>query len=373
MNIDFSIWNALCQIVAEGRKNDIDEKQFEKTFCELLAGIGWTKLPFKELKEQVSIPFANTNGIIDIMLIRKGNSSPDVIIEMKKPNHKQKAKDLQQLCDYLKQQNCLYGLYVGEKFELYFYDINNKPTEKPGRVLSISYLDNCVEGQSVFDLLKRYTFDSKQLEKFCEEQLLLNDTAERITSPNGKAEILDMIIEKTNLHEVLAERLRNMLLVDVRIKDSYSSNSVVLDVESDQLEMEPQSIPPKTVALSTFQSDSRDHTRFSFDGHTFYPKSRFAWAMITKYIELHPLATLDEIRQIMPNRSSNNSTILTKAEWLSKNSDAQGRYLKKESEILKDANGVEFLVSTQWGYDAFYNKLVPLLNTVFHLKLYKQE
>lgn len=367
MDIDYSLWNTLCQIVADGKKKDIDEKTFEKTFCELLPALGWLKLPHKELREQVPVPFANTNGIIDIMLIRKGISNPDVIIEMKKPNHTQKAKDVQQLCDYLKQKNCFFGLYVGEVFELFFYDINHKPTEKPRRVLSISYAEDCVEGQTIFDLLKRNTFDAKLLEKYCGEQLLLNDTANRLVSSEGKAEILDVIVGKTNLPEALAKRLRNMLLVDVRIKDSYSISNPHEEKLDDTIPVSP----PKEFHKP--YSDGRDHSQFSLDGLTYYPKTRFPWVMIKKYIELYPLATLDEIKQVMPTSSSTNSTILPKTEWLNKSPDAQRRYLRKQSEILEDANGVEFLVSTQWTYDTFYKKIVPLVEKLFHSKLHVKE
>lgn len=220
-------WNKLCEKVNSDRKGNLSERTFEKeTIKYFLSGLGWSEWE-NNLIEQYQIDAAHTKLYADFALFQKGEIKyPELIIELKKPTHKpsrkQKAEDVRQIETYMKQKDCCFGLYFGEKMELYFID-STLEKRIPKLILSVPFEKNNEDGQTLIGLLRNnngHEFSFRQLLEFCQEQIVLNNAASYWCSEEGKSQIYEYILTYSKLSKELKDRLYSNLQIDIRKKDS---------------------------------------------------------------------------------------------------------------------------------------------------------
>ena len=216
------IWDSFCDEVAESVKKKNLEKVFEENIArDFFTTLGWNRFK-KELKEQYPIKFATATHKADFALFISGKETPEIIIELKRPNKKQEEKDAKQLIDYMRQKACSYGLLLlGTKMEIYYIDYST-PEHEATLVEAIKYIHDNEAAQQLMEVLDRNEYTGARMLEYCHKRVKVNKSVEYWCSADGKTEILDMIIERSRLPEHLLEPLRSTLIVEVRRKDGLT-------------------------------------------------------------------------------------------------------------------------------------------------------
>ena len=213
--MEMKIWNRLCEKV--NKKIDVSEGRFEKEIAlEFLSALNWSEY-YDNLKEQYQIDVHGDKWIPDFALFVDGKDEPDIIVELKKPTHKQRSKDRRQITTYMKLVDCRFGLYFGEKLELFYLDY--EPEKRVSKsVLSVDFTKNDKNGKRLIDLLKYDSYDRNQLRSFCEDQLKLEDVCKFWCSDEGLDKLYNYILNQSQLPVSLTESLRYSLDISVSQK-----------------------------------------------------------------------------------------------------------------------------------------------------------
>lgn len=213
--MEMKIWNRLCDKV--NKKISVSEGRFEKEIAlEFLGALNWSEY-YDNLKEQYQINVHGDKWIPDFALFADGKEEPDIIVELKKPTHKQRFKDRRQIETYMKLVDCRFGLYFGEKLELFYLDC--KPEKRVTKsVLSVEFEKNDKNGKRLIDLLKYDSYDKNKLCSFCEEQLKLEDVCKFWCSDEGLDQLYDFILKQSQLPASLSDSLRLSLDISVSQK-----------------------------------------------------------------------------------------------------------------------------------------------------------
>ena len=241
------IWNSFCdEVAASVQKNNL-EKVFEEDIArDFFTTLGWNRFK-KELKEQHPVKFATATHRADFALFTLGKDSPEVIIELKRPKKKKEDKDANQLIDYMRQEACSYGiLLLGNKLEVYYIDYST-PKHEATLVEAIKYQHDNEAAHQFMEVLNRGDYSSAKMLEYCHKRVKVNKSVEYWCSEDGKTEILNMIVERSQLPEHLLDVLRSTLVVDVKRKDGLTPVS-----------QQPVSIPsvtPKVIAPKNPKSE----------------------------------------------------------------------------------------------------------------------
>ena len=223
MNTIINVWNNFCKSIKIGQKNNQKEISFEKsTMTEILSLLGWSR--FKEnVIEQKRMEVSNTEVIADFVLLDPISKRDEIIIELKRPNHVQTKGDVSQLWSYMKQSFAPYGLYIGEKIQIYYKKLDRND---PSLINTIEYSENNREGAFLFSLLNADTFNEDKWKNYCEDSLKLMKSVEYWTSDKGKAELFQFILERAGLSPDFTDRLRSILSISVQKNGpSYKNNT----------------------------------------------------------------------------------------------------------------------------------------------------
>ena len=210
--MEMKIWNRLCDKVS--KKKNVSEGRFEKEIAlEFLGALNWSEY-YDNLKEQYQIDVHGDKWIPDFALFVEGKDEPDIIVELKKPTHKQRFKDRRQITTYMKLVDCRFGLYFGEKLELFYLDY--EPEKRISKsVLSVDFVKNDKKGKRLIDLLKYDTYDRDKLRTFCENHLKLNDVCQYWCSEEGIEKLYTFIAEQSNLPNSMTDSLKSSLELTV--------------------------------------------------------------------------------------------------------------------------------------------------------------
>lgn len=223
--MEMKIWNRLCEKV--NKKIDVSEGRFEKEIVlEFLSALNWSEY-YDNLKEQYLIDVHGDKWIPDFALFVEGKEEPDIIVELKKPTHKQRSKDRRQITTYMKLVDCRFGLYFGEKLELFYLDY--EPEKRVSKsVLSVDFVKNDKNGKKLIDLLKYDSYDRNKLRSFCENQIKLDDVCKYWCSSEGVDDLYSYILKQSHLQASMVDSLRSSLDISVcqkiEITEDESSN-----------------------------------------------------------------------------------------------------------------------------------------------------
>ncbi len=213
--MEMKIWNRLCDKV--NKKINVSEGRFEKEIVlEFLGALNWSEY-YDNLEEQYQIDVHGDKWIPDFALFAEGKEEPDIIVELKKPTHKQRSKDRRQITTYMKLVDCRFGLYFGEKLELFYLDY--EPEKRISKsVLSVDFVKNDKNGKRLIDLLKYDSYDRNKLRSFCENQLKLDEICNHWCSVEGIDELYSFILKQSQLPTSMADLLRMSLDISVSKK-----------------------------------------------------------------------------------------------------------------------------------------------------------
>lgn len=235
------LWQRFVYNLIELKKKNVEESTFHVAIEDQLQLLGWAKYN-GEINHKLVVPIGNHNFIQPDITIGK---QPDwkFVIEVKKPNHKQQTKDVEQLTSYMRQLKVNVGLYFGEYIEIFYDTPNTKEKAKSAYKVEFK-LDNNKRGEIFVDLFKKENFTKESLSIFCDDCLKAQekkDSLERLKAyliSEGGAEIKRYVLkglqEKYSgkfTPEDLAEMLKtiNFSANENSPKNGNSPNSKIKD------------------------------------------------------------------------------------------------------------------------------------------------
>ena len=201
------IWNTFCEDISKNK--GVKEMTFEKEIVKgFLQALGWSRYD-RNLEEQHGI--YGRKWIPDfVFYLNNGKNAKEIILELKKPDHKQRKVDIEQIEAYMKLTDCRFGLYFGEKLEVFYLE------EKDGKrsAASVTTIDWTIDneaGANLIELLDFKRYDRKKLEQFCLDHLYLNSFLRHCKHQGGQQQLYDCIMERFVLPESMAGCLRSRL------------------------------------------------------------------------------------------------------------------------------------------------------------------
>lgn len=201
------IWNTFCDEISKNK--GVKEMTFEKNVVTgFLQALGWS-IYANNLEEQSNLYKGKWRP--DFVFYLNGDKKAvEVILELKKPDHKQRLNDIEQIETYMKLTDCRFGLYFGEKLEIfYLLDKDGKRIAKS--VTNIDWTKDNEAGLKLIELLKCSSYSREKLETFCKDLVDLKVFLKLWKTPLGQQRLYDGIIEHFILSPSVASSLKAYL------------------------------------------------------------------------------------------------------------------------------------------------------------------
>jgi hypothetical protein len=112
-----------------------------------------------------------------------------------------------------------------------------------------------------------------------------------------------------------------------------------------------------------------DYTEYALDGGPFLGKNKFVYAVVTDYVKRHPEASFEDIERVFPPILQGSFGVVRTIEYIKEKNYNGRRYFKEPEFVLKDANGIPFAVSTEWGKSNIEQFLKAVRQLGYHVKL----
>jgi hypothetical protein len=350
-------WREFCYDLIEAAKADVLEDPYQDLIEQGLRVLNWSK-PKGEISPKERIKIGSHNKLEpDITL--KINDRSVLVIEVKRPRNKLNEDQILQLVSYMRQRRVPFGLYIGDRIALFYDDSTNEPTE----VWSLNIDSEADEGWRFVDFFARGSFNEERLDIFCKERMNeihtsmgLRDITGKLVEDGGDAILKEMVehylVGTKRYDSGLVTKLLNrykFIAQPIEQKEDEDNNA---DIEN-EIGQQSHYVLVKQ-PRSKNGSNGRDNTKYSIDGGTnYFGKNRIVREIIIRYLELHPKLTYRQLEQIFPDEMQGSYGVVRSLDELHEmehdRKDLETRYLMKEEELLKTADGVRFAVCNQWG------------------------
>lgn len=349
-------WREFCYDLIEAAKADILEDPYQDLIEQGLRLLNWSK-PKGEICPKERIKIGSHNKLEpDITL--KINERSVLVIEIKRPRNKLNEDQILQLVSYMRQRCVQFGLYIGDRIALFYDDYSNEPTE----VWGLNIDSEADEGWRFVDFFARGSFNEERLDIFCKERMNeihtsmgLRDITWKLAEGGGDAILKEMVEH----YLVGTKRYDNGLVTKLLNRYKFIAQLLERKEEVDDTDIENEIGQQSHYVLvkqprSKSGSNGRDNTKYSIDGGiNYFGKNRIVREIIIRYLESHPKLTYRQLEQIFPDEMQGSYGIVRSLDELHEmehdRKDLETRYLMKEEELLKTADGVQFAVCNQWG------------------------
>ena len=116
-------WLEIYDILSYCINNGVMESTYQREIENCFKILGWRKTN-STLQSQVTIPIGSNNFIRPDIVLQKendnGNIVPVIAVEIKRPDNIRSERQELQLFSYMRQLRLNFGLYIGEKIQLYY-------------------------------------------------------------------------------------------------------------------------------------------------------------------------------------------------------------------------------------------------------------
>ena len=201
------IWNTFCEEISKNK--GVKEMTFEKEIVKgFLQALGWSRYD-GNLEEQYGL--YSRKWIPDfVFYLNNDKNAKEIILELKKPDHKQRKVDIEQIEAYMKLTDCRFGLYFGEKLEVFYLE------ERDGKrsAASVTTIDWTIDneaGANLIELLDFKNYNREKLEQFCSDHLYLNSFLNLWRTQRGQKHLYEGIMEHFILPKEMLSSLQSRL------------------------------------------------------------------------------------------------------------------------------------------------------------------
>ena len=201
------IWNTFCEEISKNK--GVKEMTFEKEIVKgFLQALGWSRYD-GNLEEQYGL--YSRKWIPDfVFYLNNDKNAKEIILELKKPDHKQRKVDIEQIEAYMKLTDCRFGLYFGEKLEVFYLE------ERDGKrsAASVTTIDWTIDneaGANLIELLDFKNYNREKLEQFCSDHLYLNSFLNLWRTQRGQKHLYEGIMEHFMLPKEMLSSLQSRL------------------------------------------------------------------------------------------------------------------------------------------------------------------
>ena len=244
------IWNKFCKDVQGKKRKNALEMDFEiNVVSKFLFALGWSDY-FQNLEEQKSI-YKGKDRADFFLHTKNNNDDKQIVVELKRPGHKQKQEDIEQLERYLKLYGCRFGIYFGEKLEVFYRQPKGEDDSVAVSVVEIDYTPNNSAAENLLKLIKYDNYNKENFTKYCRDNLEINDYVKLWQTEEGQERLYNAVIDTFDLPKVVSNKLRSVLKFHIlSIKDadynSEKSTSATAEVvNSSQSDMQEQGVDVK--------------------------------------------------------------------------------------------------------------------------------
>lgn len=353
-------WLEIYDILSYCINNNVMESTYQREVENCFKILGWRKTN-STLQSQVTIPIGSNNFIRPDIVLQKenenGNMVPVIAVEIKRPDNIKSERQELQLFSYMRQLRLNFGLYIGEKILLYYdaQDNNENPIANPVPVLTVNIKDTDTNGEVFCKLFAYDLCCTEKIESFCKDSLKRKQEYTRL-----KERINDFV---SDAEENIKDLIKNMFLTEGftedRIDKELSKMNIQVNHRTSENKMHPTIQHPVTFTNlhvpDNNNSQTRDTTRFSFDGGAnYHNKRRFVLEIVKYYIHTHPDISFDELERIFYPRIHSRTLGVVKRytdvlQMIEKSPDTQKRFFLKPDEIITLSDGTRIAVNNQWG------------------------
>ena len=203
------LWNEFCRDVQAKKSKDALEMDFEiNVVRKFLSALRWLDY-LQNLEEQKSVYKGKDRA--DFFLHTKNNKEDrQIVVELKRPEHKQKQKDIQQLERYLKSYGCRFGLYIGEKLEVFYRQPKGDDFEAVS-VVEIDFIPNNPAAEDLLNLIQYDNYDKETFTKYCLDNIEVNNYVRLWQTKEGEEELYNAVIDAFKLPKAVSQKLQSVL------------------------------------------------------------------------------------------------------------------------------------------------------------------
>ena len=339
--------------------------------------LGWRKTN-STLQSQVTIPIGSNHFIRPDIVLQKenenGNIVPIIAVEIKRPDNIKSERQELQLFSYMRQLRLNFGLYIGEKIQLYYDTQDNKenPLVPPMPVMTVNIKDTDNNGEVFCNLFAYEQCSSEKMESYCKELLKRKQEYTRF-----KERMSDFMQEA---EENVKELIKNMLLsegfTEERIDKELTKIDIQVNIKTSEIKTQqaiqyPVSVTKKHISKNN-NTHKRDRTQFSFDGGVkYYNKRKFVLEIIKDYIQRHPEITFNDMEKVFyPEIHSRSRGVIKRYEevqqMIKESEDIKTRYFLDAGEIITLSDGTQIAVNNQWGtrFPYFLNAIKDIYTVI---------
>lgn len=347
-------WNDIVISLSDCKERKVSESEYQRRIEEQMKFLGWSFYNgCVESKPQLHI--GNSNSIIPDIVLKKDGSRV-LTIEVKEPNNVLTHKQEEQLYSYMRQLMLPVGLYIGEKFSLYYNEPENR--HDPICVLSIPLEMDSSEGIELCQYLLYDNFSLANLEKFCKDmrecRRFQHEISLKINQCDTKKQLSDTLT--TLIEEVCdVELYKKALIAELTIRLG-KDNNVVKGEKHERQNKRTNNVRNN----DTDKKDADKAKKCSIDLNDSVSKRMFVFQALKLYVEMNPNASFAQIEKTFPKETQrHNYGVVRKFEDLKakaeRRPDILKRYFTKDSMLLKSGDGIVFSVCNQWDYQNFPN------------------
>ena len=332
-------WNDIVISLLECKKQKVLEDKYQEKIEEQFKFLGWS-IYNGCVESKPSLPVGNSNTIIPDIVLKKDRERV-LPIEIKEPNNRLKKRQEEQLFSYMRQLDLRVGLYIGEKWQLYYNAPDDK--ENPHAVLT-AFLDaDSKEGNTFCELLSYDGFSLEKLEAFCNSELQkqrfrqeLRNKLSGLNENNAGASLLKSLLRST-----LGEN---------------ESNRTIIDEELDNLKVIYEYGTTKIAKVDDIlKAPKRKLVKYSLNGGPALPKTKLVLEALRLYIDKNPNATYSDIEETFPKHIQGGYGVVRKMseleDYVEAGSNIMGRFSSTPLETLISSDGIRFAVCNQWDYN----------------------
>lgn len=342
-------WNDIVVTLRSLKEKEVAEDIYQSSIEEQFKFLGWS-ISAGCVETKPVLPEGNSKSLIPDIVLKKDGERV-LPIEVKKPNNRLKSRQEKQLFSYMRQLELRIGLYIGEKWQLYYNAPDDK--ENPHAILSVPLVQNIEEGNTLCKLLSYNDFSVNEIESYCAGQLkrqrYIKELQDRLNSWNvdeSGANYVRELLRKEIINEGVPEDIVNDALAKVYIFYDYGRGTKRNNSKNKS---------PKV---------KKKLKKYSFNGGPPMFMTKIALEAVRYYVKRYPKATFAQIEKRFPKSIIGGRAVVRKFSELQELQEAGSKEMERYSwtpnERLISSDGIEFVVCTQW-HAGNFPKLVKVL------------